>query len=274
MNLPFPTTINIELTNRCNKNCWMCGRRKVEKDNPKLYAKYNQDMDFSLLKKISKQILPYTVVQFHNNGEPFLYPKLKEALQLFKHTIRCLDTNGKMLLEKVDDVINNLDSITISTFEKDDEWKEQYLKIKEFLDYKKEKLPNVVIRILGDNLEKEKHDGINRIELYKSFNCLIAKRVLHSPYGSFKYKKETIKPEHGICLEMLNHPAIDVKGNVSYCVRFDKDGEAILGNLTDNTFEEIWNSPKRKKLLKLHKEGRRQEIPFCGRCDFYGIPRG
>ena len=28
--------LNIELTSRCNKNCWMCGRRKVDRDYPEI----------------------------------------------------------------------------------------------------------------------------------------------------------------------------------------------------------------------------------------------
>lgn len=33
-------TINIELTSRCNKNCWMCGRRKVDREYPELALNY------------------------------------------------------------------------------------------------------------------------------------------------------------------------------------------------------------------------------------------
>ena len=55
--------INIELTNKCNKKCWMCGRRKWEAQG----AVYNEEIDFKLLKKISKQIDDGTLIQFHNN---------------------------------------------------------------------------------------------------------------------------------------------------------------------------------------------------------------
>ena len=44
------SNINIELTNRCNKNCWMCGRRKVERDFSELALNYG-DMQFSLVEK-------------------------------------------------------------------------------------------------------------------------------------------------------------------------------------------------------------------------------
>ena len=42
-------TINIELTSRCNKNCWMCGRRKVDRELALNYG----DMDFDLVKHIA-----------------------------------------------------------------------------------------------------------------------------------------------------------------------------------------------------------------------------
>ena len=123
-------------------------------------------------------------MQFHNNGEPFLYPKIGKALKLFDRQIRCLDTNGKLLFDKADEVIENLDTITISTFENDPEWEEQYDNLKKFLEIKKDKSPNVVIRCLGNI-------GDKRRNLYKNLNCIIADRILHSPMGSFNYEKKT-----------------------------------------------------------------------------------
>ena len=73
--------VNIELTNRCNKKCWMCGRRKVEKDYPELVLNYG-DMDFELVARIADQLPPDIVVQLHNNGEGLLYPRFGEAASL------------------------------------------------------------------------------------------------------------------------------------------------------------------------------------------------
>jgi len=34
------TTVNVELTTMCNKNCWMCGRRKIDKEYPEIAMEY------------------------------------------------------------------------------------------------------------------------------------------------------------------------------------------------------------------------------------------
>ncbi|MBI4620258.1 MAG: hypothetical protein HY739_08870 [Desulfobacterales bacterium] len=86
--------INLELTSRCNKNCWMCGRRKIDREYPEIAMNYG-DMDLELVKKIAKQLPEGIVVQFHNNGEPLLYPRFGEAIRLFKDQIKCVDTNAK-----------------------------------------------------------------------------------------------------------------------------------------------------------------------------------
>ena len=93
------TTINVELTNKCNKNCWCCGRRAREKDNPNLILEYS-DMDFALIEKIAKQAPDNIVIQLHNNGESLLYPRFGDAVKLFSKQITNVVTNGKLLVEK------------------------------------------------------------------------------------------------------------------------------------------------------------------------------
>lgn len=257
------TTVNIELTSRCNKNCWMCGRRKVDRDYPNIKLNYG-DMQFDIVKKISEQLPDNIVVQFHMNGEPLLYPRFGDAIKLFKPQIKCIDTNGKLLLDKSDDIINNLDIITISVIENDEDVNDQYRIVKEFLKIKGNKKPRVVYRCLG-NVD---------VDRWQELDGLIVKRVLHDPMGSFKYEREPTIPEIGVCLEILNHLSINKDGIISCCVRFDPDGLGIIGNINDNSLIDIWNGKLRKQWIEHHINGERYKIPFCKKCHYWGVPRG
>jgi len=256
--------INCELTSRCNKNCWMCGRRKIDKDYPEIKMNYG-NMEFSLIEKIAKELPPNIIVAFHWNGEGLLYPEFGKAVKLFNKQIRVLDTNGKLLVEKANDIIHNLDTLTVSVIQDDPEADEQYKTVKKFLKIKGNKPPLMVYRILGD---------VKNVERWEELGGIIVRRILHSPMGSFDYQKAPTIPEIGICIEALNHLAIDRFGNVSMCVRFDPLGLGILGNVNDIGLSDIWNGKKRKKLIDLHTKGKRDEIPLCDKCHYYGVPRG
>ncbi|MEI8218877.1 MAG: radical SAM/SPASM domain-containing protein [Elusimicrobiota bacterium] len=257
-------TVNVELTNRCNKNCWMCGRRKVDRDYPEIALQYG-NMDFDLVKSIAGQLPEGIIVQLHNNGDPLLYPTFGEAAKLFSRQIRCVDTNGKLLVEKADEIIENMDTVTISIFENDPEADGQYEAIEQFLKKKGDRKPNVILRMLGEV----------DIEKYKKFNCIIATRILHNPMGSFDYKKRTpTVPETGICLDFLSHMVIRRNGDVSMCVRFDPRGLGIVGNCLQTPLVDIWNSSKRKEWLQFHIAGKRKSIPLCSTCEFWGVPTG
>ena len=255
--------IHLEFTSRCNKNCWMCGRRKIDREYPEIAMNYG-DMDFELVKSIAEQLPEGIVVQFHNNGEPLLYPRFGEAVRLFEKQIKCVDTNAKLIVEKADEIIDNLDTITISVIENDPEGDEQYELVKKFLEIKGSRKPNVIYRCLG-NVD---------IERWKSLGGIIATRILHHPLGSFKYQKNPTVPEIGICLEILNHMAISRIGEVSICVRFDPKRLGVIGDATKTPLVDIWNSEKRKEWIRLHVEGRRDKIPLCSYCDFWGVPTG
>jgi hypothetical protein len=266
MNIPLHglANINIELTSRCNKNCWICGRRKIEQDYPELTLKYG-DMDFSLVEKIALQLPPNIVVQLHNNGESLLYNEFGAALKLFKDQIINVVSNGKLLLEKADEIIGRLDTLAVSIIENDPEADKQLKILESFLKIKKNQKPYTVLRINGDV----------DIERYRRLNLLMVRRVLHSPMGSFNYRKlnPTI-PEIGICLDFLHHLAVNKDGKVSICVRFDPKGLGIIGDAAGQTLEEIWNGPIRMEWLSRHKEGRRDLVPLCSYCHFWGVPTG
>jgi MoaA/NifB/PqqE/SkfB family radical SAM enzyme len=256
--------INVELTSRCNKSCWMCGRRKVEQDYPELLLEYD-DMDFEVVRKIAEQLPANIVVQLHNNGEPLLYPRFGDAVRLFNRQITNIVTNGKLLVEKANEIVDNLDTIAVSIIESDPEADEQYEVLEEFLRIKGAKKPFSVLRLNGD---------VNPAP-YKKLGLVMATRILHAPMGSFNYKKKSPTiPEIGICLDFLHHLAIDIKGHASICVRFDPNKLGVIGDIREQSLEKIWNNPKRVEWLRYHMEGRRDKVPLCSYCHFWGVPTG
>jgi len=241
----------------------MCGRRKLECEHPEL-CEYG-DMTHDMVEEISDQVPDGIVVQFHNNGEPLLYPRLGEALSLFNKNIRCFDTNGKLLVEKADEVISNMETLTVSVIENDPEGDEQYERVCHFLEKRGVRKPALVYRLLGN---------VNKAERWGRLPGVIAKRILHSPDGSRCYTKPVTVPEIGVCLDLLTHLAIDRLGDVSVCVRFDPNKQGVIGNLNYHSLDSIWNCTMRKYFIDMHLEGYRNKLFLCSKCDYWGIPRG
>lgn len=251
--------LNIELTSRCNKACHMCGRRKIEKDYPELVDW--GDMPFDMVEDIARQVPAGTVVQLHNNGEPTLYPKLEDALKLFKHCFRSFNTNGKLLVTRAHEIIGNLESLVISVVQDDPEEEKQYVNITQFLDRKGTKKPIIIYRLLGEVVEKK----------YENLGGVIAKRVLHAAKGSYNYQKAPTVPEIGVCLDFLTHLAIDRYGYASICVRFDPYGIGRIGHIKEMTLQELWER-KFEMWGEQHLRGERDKVPLCKTCEFWGCP--
>ena len=177
--------VNVELTDRCNKNCWMCGRRKRERENLKI--QYG-DMDFALVESIAQQLPLGIVVQLHNNGEALLYPQLRDAISAFDNQLTNIVTNGKLLVEKADEIIGNLDTMALSIIENDSEVDEQFDIFRQFVKLKGDKKPFIIFRIVG-NVSK------CIVNAYKEFKFPMTHRILHSPDGSFDYEQKPMIPD-------------------------------------------------------------------------------
>ncbi|MHC4158077.1 MAG: SPASM domain-containing protein [Planctomycetota bacterium] len=222
-------------------------------------------MSSDLLNEIAMQTPPDIVVQYHWNGEPLLYPYLSEAFSLFHNNIRCLDTNAILLNERANDIIGNLETITISVIEKDPEAESQFETVCKFLEKKGGGKPFMVYRLLGK---------VENPERWETLPGVVARRILHSPEGSFNYEKKVTVPEIGICLDLLTHLAIDRKGSVSPCVRFDPHRYGRIGNIQNDSMEGIWYGGERKYRIECHIMNRRHLNPLCKACDYWGCPTG
>ena len=180
----------------------MCGRRQLE-TKPSHRPKWG-DMHLNMVSLIAGQVPPRPfVVQFHWNGEPLLYDHFSRAVDMFSHCITGMNTNGKLLVEKADEIIGRLDTVTLSVIEKDPERDEQVEILEEFLKLKGDEKPHMTYRLLGDVDPRP----------WKKYPGVVAPRLLHDPLGSYGYERQVTIPEMGVCLDMLHSVAVDRYGN-------------------------------------------------------------
>ncbi len=251
--------INLELTSRCDKSCSFCGHQNPDINKTLKYG----DMDLDILTKIWEQTPKDIVVQFHRDGEALIYPHLCTALNLFSSNIRSIVTNGKKLVEKSYEIIDNCETLTISAFRGDPDGPEQLRILSEFLKIKCDRKPQVMVKWVGDGDASE----------YEALGVRVIRRLIHVPDGNYKYAHHLpTVPEIGICLDFLHHPSVDWQGNVYVCNRLDTENKGLLGNLNENTLDELWNGEKRQDWLQAHIIGRRDlASPLCRGCEFWGI---
>ena len=112
----YPSTIMLELTNRCNLACTTCPR---EYDYGKAMDK--GQMSIESAKKIIDELWPYLdSIGLTGMGETFLYKELEEIIDYIKKKnegiIISLSTNAVLpdFIEKVTGIIGKIDTIQIS----------------------------------------------------------------------------------------------------------------------------------------------------------------
>ncbi len=257
--------VNIELTSRCDRHtlCAFCGHQD-RKTNPNLQF---GDMDFKLLYSIYEQIAPPIVASFHRDGDPLVYPSLGEALYLFKEFPVSIVTHGEALNRRADDIIDKCTTVTVSVIPNDPDRDIQLASIAGFLRKKGALRPMFQLKFVGAIEPKA-------VIEYEKFGVPIIGRALHSKKGSFLYHRiEPAVPEIRVCLDFLGNPTVDWRGRVFACNRLDTESRGQIGDLNEQSLDEIWNGPVRQAMLQAHLAGRRDLANnLCKACTFWGIP--
>lgn len=267
MGLAGLDTLSIELSSRCDKRtlCGFCGHQD-KRTFPKLQF---GDMDFRLVQSIRDQLEPGITISLHRDGDPLVYPPLAEALDLFRGFPISIVTHGETLGVRAKEVIDRATAVTVSVFAKDPDHELQLASLAEFLRVKGDRAPQVAVKFVGDVpddiLIRFRMPGVTRI----------LHRRLHSAKGSHHYQRTAPPiPEGLVCLDFLHRPAIDWMGRVFLCRRLDPESRGYLGTIHDDPLAVIWERRKSLGWWQAHLEGRREDVPACAGCEFWGLANG
>lgn len=278
-----PPIIFIEATNRCNLNCIMCDRSSMKRKG--------DFMDMNLFKRIIDNAACIGVpdVKLNRFGEPLMHQDLLEMVLYAKSKkfAKVFFTSNALLMdeEKARAFIESgLDAITFSI---DGASKQVYEGIRLGSDY--EKVERNVVRfheirnqlgcrkpvtslntMLMRETKSEIFDVLRKWEPVFDIVNLIPVGTYgnldsHSTVSVEKPEFETIP-----CHHIFDRLMIFTNGDATVCCG-DINGALCVGNLGDQTIEELWKGQKYKSIREIHIAGDFEKVPVCIGCD--GINR-
>lgn len=279
----FPLHLDLESTRRCNLHCPMCPRTIKLERGEKIEE---GDMDFKIFKKIVDEGSENGLyaIKLSYLGEPLL---CKDIIKMIKYTKEkniidiMFNTNGALLTEEISRKLieAGLDKLFISF---DSPFKEKYNKIrigtnfdtvfnnvKRFIEIRKELGSSTpIVRVSMVVMKENKCDVLNYIKLWKDVVDLIGFSYYVNPQGMDKKNRSVIKPKiykNFVCSQLYQRLFVHWNGKIGLCC-VDYDGELNLGNVRENSIEEVWLGEKIQSMRKKHNEGRWKEVRLCKKC--------
>lgn len=272
----LPQVLHIELTNRCNLDCQMCGHSNLERKP--------QDLGFDEFRHLIDQLPSSRIdsIGLYHYGESLLYPRLVDAIKYIssKHPYICtrLRTNGQLLDEKMSlELLNSgLKSLEISinglceaeyetimkgaSFSRLQDNLKTYLRLKGSFGKRQR---NIIVTILSDHAKPY----INRFSKVWFRYMPVVVTNLHSYFKA----KRVDNPEdmNSICTvpcpDVFYHAVILSSGELTFCCP-DVEGTLSIGNVKDDEISYIWNSERADEIRQIHRERMFHKLPICYKC--------
>jgi radical SAM protein with 4Fe4S-binding SPASM domain len=289
----LPISISFEPTTSCNLRCPECpsGLRS--------FTRATGMLGQPLFQNVIDQLAPtLSYLTFYFQGEPYLHPQFLEMVQYAAsrniytatstnaHYLK--DENARLTVESgLNRLIISIDGTTQDTYqsyrvggslEKVIEGARNIIAWKKKL---KSRTPHVMFQFLVVKPNEHqipevytlaKQIGVDQVVLktaqiydYANGSDLIPEQDQYSRYRKMNDGSYTIKNSlDNHCWKMWHSCVITWDGKIVPCC-FDKDAHHVLGDLTKNSFEEVWNGEAynafRASLLRS-----RSEIEICKNC--------
>ena len=270
--------IYIEITNICNLKCEFCPETERVK----------QFMTLEDFEKIVKKICNHTqLLCLHVKGEPLLHSQLKEILGIIeRYDLKAnITTNGTLIKRNLETLKHSKSlrqiNFSIHSIMQNKSLSKQYL---QDIFESAEELENTIISYRLWNLKNINENEMNssiikELENYYNISDLkqqlvenefikIKKNMFINQDVEFTWPNITqdILIERGRCLALKDQIAILVDGTVVPCC-LDNNGDIPLGNILEESMEEILEKPKTIKIKKNFENGI-ITCELCKRCGF------
>ena len=287
----FPLAMDLELTRSCNLRCPMCHTLYIEKPSYKAYkdGDTSKFMQFDIFKKAIDEAVQYpefSSVKLNLRGEPTLHPDFCDFVRYAKDNgvlEVIMNTNGNydmeagdIYLSDIDEVAFSIDAVSPEVYKRVRVGGDLYLlytNIFELMWFQKDYEKKIRIRMSYVEQNLNKHET----ELFKQFWTAIGvdRITVNDVYnpgdkisGDLGFKL-TINKEEYCCPQLWQRLIVMCDGTVwPCCMAFDQQKDLYLGNIKDNSINELWLSNKLMYLRSMHQDGNYQAIKSCNSCPY------
>lgn len=286
VDLTYPISVELSLTNLCNLNCVYCSDMDLRKNQG-----ISSQLDIEVLKNLFQDLKQGGTkgIVIEGGGEPTIYPYFDEAISFAKEIGLAvgLITNGTRLLNK--NILKKFEWIRVSL---DATTGEEYAEIKgvdkfeivlkNIAEYAKScRTVGVGFVVTNNNISQIENLVMRLRELHVSYIQLrpvVDCEELY-PYGvDLEYLKSYQNPDYAVetagmyenanagnnelpCRAHSVTSVISANGNVYLCGRLNiYNWIPPIGNINENTFFEIWNSEERIKQADMVSDAK-----FCAK---------
>lgn len=266
--------VYVEITNICNMNCSFCH------GHSRKAGRMTEDEFACVLDKLAGQT---QYLYYHLMGEPLTHPQLPDFIRMaakrgFKAVIT---TNGTLLKKRGAELIAagpHKVSISLHSFEGENGSEhERYLsETAEFAETASKAGIIVVFRLWNKGYDEGKNNAVydflrSRIEGEWAENTrgIRIHDKLHLEWGDrFEWpdKEATVQGEEVFCYGLRDHFGILCDGSVVPCC-LDSEGIITLGNIFEQSAEEILSLPRAKAMVQGFECHRASE-ELCRRCGY------
>lgn len=285
--------VNIEFSSQCNLRCQFCSLDHLKPKHlitPEIMEKFLSgfinDKRYKSIKRIN----------LYNGGEVLLHPKRIEMLEVLKKYKDLAKKEGKhfpeihmltnlvLLREKLAEQIIELDVVDLlgisfdggnpAAFEEmrvNAKWKKFYDNAKAFDRIRKEKNSKVKMSAISC-IPSDKSRSLDWMhpefqEVYRLLDWYELRR-LHNWAGDIDSVKVPVKKHKIGCSLLMEQMVLLPNGDITICCN-DLNSKAVIGNVLKTDFMDIYNCEQRVQYLKLHLQGRKNEIDFCKGCETF-----
>ena len=263
-----PEQILLDVTNRCPLSCKRCPQ-------PILRTQPNYrpgDISFELFQTLANQISERTILTITGDGEPLVVTKLPEMVKYAtdrKVAVRVI-TSGLIMSEKTTRQLIEA-NISFIDFSLDAATKESYDQVR--LDSNFDKVMGHVNRFLELRTEIQGEEPETKVLV----NMIDQPETHHEIPAFFNMWKDKVdriyvRPLHSVanfipldnmsgtgnsvdripCRVLYDRLVVDHLGNVFFCPLGWGRKEAMVGNITNETIQQIWNGQKLNNIRESH----------------------
>jgi len=114
--------------------------------------------------------------------------------------------------------------------------------------------------------------NVDDLDAYSFLKLPIIGRSLHNKRVNQNYQSSPPIPEIRVCLDFLHRPTVDWRGKVYNCNRLDPKEAGLIGDLAQNTLQDVLGGSIRARMMDAHLSGHRERAnALCASCDYFGV---